>query len=712
PGVLAVSATTASGALASFSSYGWRVDVAAPGLNITSLLLDFDDYVVESGTSFSAPIVSGVAALLRSQNPSWTATQVADRIRMTARDVGPAGVDRAFGYGIVDPLGALGGSLAAPRPARRDGTDEPNDTPSRATTLALGSTRAAKIAPETDTDWYVLNVTTPGWYSITVPAGAPALDHFMDPVLELYDGNLAFQASTDLAGGALVAHIETVGPSYIKVRNRGGDTASYSIRATSIAAPGRFASTIALDFGADAQSTALGDVNGDGRTDLVFAFGDASLLPNSLVVLYQTPLRSYEFGAVLTTDATTGGGMAIGDLDNDADHVSDIALPVTNGVSVYARVNSGFGSVDLELVQTISTPSTPTQLAVADINDDNVNDLVAAGSFGINVYPGPAYNTPTLVTNVASSPTLAIGDVTGDGLLDVASCCVKVFPQNVDHTFAAPVTTEVSDAAHVAIGDVNGDTKSDVVASERTTPGAVSRLFQNAGALEPPATVATAAARPQPVAISDIDRDGRNDIVLLHNTSLLSPTPVRFGWMRQNPDTTLAAEQLISIDDFAASYDAHALAVGDADRDGSPDVAVATKYGFALTLQHSDPLPTLEGAWVQGVTPEALAENQSAAVVPTITFGREIVDADATTVRLVDAHGATIASQVTYDSGLRRATITPDAPLATGRYGIRVSGLHDDAANRLDDFGSSFIVGSLDTTAPQTSLTSPPTGYL
>ncbi|HVJ96588.1 MAG TPA: S8 family serine peptidase, partial [Acidimicrobiia bacterium] len=517
PGVIAVSATTASGALAAFSSFGWRVDVAAPGHNIASLLLDFGEYTIDSGTSFSAPIVSGVAALLRSQNPSWTATQVADRIRATARDVGPAGVDRAFGHGIVDPLGALGGSSAAPRPARRDGADEPNDTPSRATSLTLNATRAAKISPETDTDWYVLNVTTPGWYSINVPTGIPALDHFMDPVLELYDANLAFQASTDLAGGALVAHIETVGPSYINVRNRGGDTASYSIRATPIPTPGRFATPIELDFGADAQSTALGDVNGDGRPDIAFAFGDASLLPNSLVVLYQTATRSYEFGAVLTTDTTTGGGMAIGDLDNDADHVSDIALPVTNGVAVYGRVNSGFGNNALDLLQTITTPSTPTQLAVADMNDDGVNDLVAAGSFGINVYPGPDFDTPTVVTNVASSPTIAVGDVTGDGLLDIASCCVKVFPQNVDHTFGAAITTAVSDAAHVATGDVNGDTKSDVVASVRTTPGAVSRLFQNAGVLDPPVTDPTAAPRPQPVAVADIDRDGRDDIVVLHN---------------------------------------------------------------------------------------------------------------------------------------------------------------------------------------------------
>jgi type VII secretion-associated serine protease mycosin len=707
PGVIAVSATTASGAFAAFSSWGWRVDVAAPGLDITSALLGFgDEYIADSGTSFSAPIVAGTAALLRSRNPSWDAATVAARIRDTARDAGPAGVDPAFGHGIVDPLAALGGPAAAPRPARRDAGDEPIDAPGDATPLPLGAARNAKIAPELDNDWYSLEVTTPGWYSINVPAGNPALDHFMDPIIELYNGDLAFQASNDLASGALVAHIETTGTSYVRVRNRGGDTASYAVTAKAIGAPDRFAPPIELDFGAEAASTVMGDVNGDGRSDIAFAFGDNSLLPNLLVVLYQTTTRSYVFGSMLTTDATSGGGMAIGDLDNDADHVADIAIPVTNGVAVYGR--SGFG---MDLLRTIATPATPTQLAIADVNGDSVNDLVASGSFGIRVLPGPNYDAPVTVTSDAAAATLAVGDVTGDGRPDVVTCCVKLYAQNADHTFATVATTAVAGAAHVALGDLNDDDLLDVVATVRTTPGAVSRLFQNAGALDPPASSPTVDARPQPIAVADVDADGRHDVVVLHNVSAQSSAPVNFGWLRQRADGTLAPELVTSIDDFAASYDARALTVADADRDGLPDVGVATKYGYALALQHSDPLPTLETAWIRSVAPANLAEDQSASTVPSVTFGRAVTDADASSVQLLDGGGNAVGAQVGYDGDVRTATITPDAPLPDGRYTVRLHGVHDDAGNVLDDYGSSFIVGPIDLTAPQTALTSPPTGF-
>jgi subtilisin family serine protease len=76
---LAVAATDSTGALTQFSSYGDWVDVAAPGWNVLSTALRFpgaSDYVTESGTSFSAPYVSGIAALVRAQHPTWTVAHV------------------------------------------------------------------------------------------------------------------------------------------------------------------------------------------------------------------------------------------------------------------------------------------------------------------------------------------------------------------------------------------------------------------------------------------------------------------------------------------------------------------------------------------------------------------------------------------------------------------------------------------------------------
>ena len=139
PEAVAVAATDTDGALTDFSSYGSWVDVAAPGFGILSTEIadssGNDNYAYGDGTSFSAPIVSGVVALLRAQTPTLTPAQVLERLRSTARDAGPRGIDPYFGAGIVDATNAVGGGWAPSFGLPGLGADEPNDVPSRATPL-------------------------------------------------------------------------------------------------------------------------------------------------------------------------------------------------------------------------------------------------------------------------------------------------------------------------------------------------------------------------------------------------------------------------------------------------------------------------------------------------------------------------------------------------------------------------------------------------
>jgi len=60
-----------------------------------------------SGTSFSAPLVSGLASLMIANDPSLSNRQVMAIIKSTARDVGTPGVDQYTGYGIIDARAAL-----------------------------------------------------------------------------------------------------------------------------------------------------------------------------------------------------------------------------------------------------------------------------------------------------------------------------------------------------------------------------------------------------------------------------------------------------------------------------------------------------------------------------------------------------------------------------------------------------------------------------
>jgi len=99
PKVIAVSATNGSDGLASFSSRGDWVDLAAPGTNILSTRKS-GDYGKQSGTSFSAPFVSGLAGLLASQGMS--ADAIRQRMQGTAKDLGAAGDDPRFGHGRIN----------------------------------------------------------------------------------------------------------------------------------------------------------------------------------------------------------------------------------------------------------------------------------------------------------------------------------------------------------------------------------------------------------------------------------------------------------------------------------------------------------------------------------------------------------------------------------------------------------------------------------
>ncbi len=97
------------------SSYGDHVEVVAPGDNIPILIYtDFNNYsTAVAGTSFSAPIVSGIACLVKAQNPDLTNEEIRlliqvaseDQIGLSNEDV--PGRDPFYGYGKVNAYNAL-----------------------------------------------------------------------------------------------------------------------------------------------------------------------------------------------------------------------------------------------------------------------------------------------------------------------------------------------------------------------------------------------------------------------------------------------------------------------------------------------------------------------------------------------------------------------------------------------------------------------------
>ncbi len=111
--ILTVSATDKSDNKASFSAFGDQIDVAAPGVDIVGIY-SAGGYALGSGTSFSAPFVSGEAALIWAKNPSWSRDEVIADIRNSADKIAGREFDRNFGYGRINVGNALLTAQAPP----------------------------------------------------------------------------------------------------------------------------------------------------------------------------------------------------------------------------------------------------------------------------------------------------------------------------------------------------------------------------------------------------------------------------------------------------------------------------------------------------------------------------------------------------------------------------------------------------------------------
>lgn len=154
--ILTVGAINSSGFRPSFSAYGNKLDVVAPGVNILSLSTN-NGVFPDNGTSFAAPHVAGIAALILSVNNCLTGFQVNTIIEQTSQKINPSSYPYSstpgrpngtwhnqLGYGLVDAHAAVlmaqsMGSTTLDLMVR-DGEDDYGDEPNNSTQYLWAST--------------------------------------------------------------------------------------------------------------------------------------------------------------------------------------------------------------------------------------------------------------------------------------------------------------------------------------------------------------------------------------------------------------------------------------------------------------------------------------------------------------------------------------------------------------------------------------------
>lgn len=120
---IAVSATDSNDVVASFSSDGAEVEIAAPGVNVLSTTRG-GGYGTMSGTSMATPHVAGVVAQMLAApvvpgadtdgNGLWSSTEVRSHLQVTTDDLGDPGRDVFYGFGLADAQEAVTGTSSTP----------------------------------------------------------------------------------------------------------------------------------------------------------------------------------------------------------------------------------------------------------------------------------------------------------------------------------------------------------------------------------------------------------------------------------------------------------------------------------------------------------------------------------------------------------------------------------------------------------------------
>ena len=355
---------------------------------------------------------------------------------------------------------------------------------------------------------------------------------------------------------------------------------------------GTFLPAHPYESGSGPFGTAAGDVDGDGRLDLVVAVSHS----NCIAVLRGQVGGDLGNARLVFTGPSP---QAIVAADLDADGRADLALtsPVLDAIAVHRGLaNAAFASRS-----EVAVVPEPAGLASGDVDADGRLDLVTAsfapqaanavtvrrGTGGLNFGP----RQDAALTGPATS--VALADLDGDGDDDVVAALwtrsdpldgeVAVLRSRGDGGLDAPQFYDVGPLPwSIAVGDLNADGALDLAIPFRVTAtgleGGVTLLFGVGDGAFTGRTDIPTGIEPRGVAIADLNADGHQDLAVTNSAFASSEPPdvlILLG------DGTGAMTQHVRLE---VGLEPQAIVAADFDADGKVDLATANSSAFTVSV--------------------------------------------------------------------------------------------------------------------------------
>jgi len=569
------------------------VEIVAPGETIFSTIPGSQyNGTLGSGTSFSAPMVSGTLALLKSKYPSQSAGALRKHLQLTTQTIPDNQPTTGwFGYGLLSVKKALETAMS------------PNIVFDKVT---INDSKSINAGNDEDGIWDVGETVHLLIYLKDNGADTQSISGTLstiDPDVTITDNSTFWDDISFNESKISTNNIENINISNTSIAH----SVPFEL---SITAYGGYAANLSFDISVDNTFTPPTIIG----TDTMWTSDKTYLISSNTVVMDSAnltiePGTTIRFGpegrlevrggiiangtenAKITFSSINGmpgGGLdlqvtmavgsdtfsvAIGDADNDGDNDIVTASASSNNVSLIRWNGTGF---DPQV--TMAAGSYPISVAIGDADNDGDNDIVTANGSDNNKVSLIRWNgtgfDPYITMAVGSYPiSVAIGDADNDGDNDIVTA--NAGSNNVSLIrwngagFDPHVTMAVSsNTFSVAIGDADNDGDNDIVTANDDSNN-VSLIRWNGTDFDPQITM-TVGDSPRSVYIGDADNDGDNDIVTANygsgNVSLICWNGTGF-----DPQVTMSV-----------GSSPRSVAIGDADNDGDNDIVTANAGNVSL----------------------------------------------------------------------------------------------------------------------------------